>query len=329
MTSEKTIQTDKQIDENGNEDLKTTQELEVLLLNSTEKKKTIQIINSYSTSQVNNHSYHKGDYLFIHLTPSKKGLSGDIIELKRDHLLVILTSILVALLIIVSGKFGILTFLSFIVNTLVMVGLLSWYRVINSNFLLLLFALALPLMVVIALSSVNGWSLKVKIASVATILGSVLTFLIGFIVISLLHNKGLHYEEMELVTRPPHVLFLSSLLVGSVGAVMDVAMTITSSLMELMDTNPTTTTEDIERVGQKIGGDIMGPMTNIMFFSYLSGAIPLVLIFLRNGMSFGYTFSIVLSLEIARALVGSIGIILAVPLSVKTTQFFLKRGTAK
>jgi uncharacterized membrane protein len=69
----------------------------------------------------------------------------------------------------------------------------------------------------------------------------------------------------------------------------------------------------------------MGPMTNIMFFSYLSGSIPLVLIFLRNGMSFGYTFSIVLSLEFARALVGSIGIILAVPISIKVTQSLLTK----
>ena len=105
-------------------------------------------------------------------------------------------------------------------------------------------------------------------------------------------------------------------------------MTITTSLIELIETNPQIKQSDIKTVGQKIGEDIMGPMTNIMFFSYLSGAIPLVLIFLRNGMSFGYTFSIVLSLEIARALVGSIGIILAVPLSIKTTLFFIKKGAS-
>jgi uncharacterized membrane protein len=180
-------------------------------------------------------------------------------------------------------------------------------------------------MIALTLTLVNGWTLKTKITTVSTIIGSGITFLLGWIVISLFNHQGLHYEEMELVTRPPHVLFMSSLLIGSIGAVMDVSMTIVSSLLEVAHNNQSISLEDLKKAGQRIGEDIMGPMTNIMFFSYLSGSIPLVLIFLRNGMSFGYTFSIVLSLEFARALVGSIGIILAVPISIKVTQSLLTK----
>ncbi len=183
----------------------------------------------------------------------------------------------------------------------------------------------LPIMIALTLTLVNGWTLKTKITTVSTIIGSGITFLLGWIVISLFNHQGLHYEEMELVTRPPHVLFMSSLLIGSVGAVMDVSMTIVSSLLEVAHNNQSISPKDLKKAGQRIGEDIMGPMTNIMFFSYLSGSIPLVLIFLRNGMSFGYTFSIVLSLEFARALVGSIGIILAVPISIKVTQSLLTK----
>ena len=106
---------------------------------------------------------------------------------------------------------------------------------------------------------------------------------------------------------------------------MDVSMTIISSLLEVSQNNPNLSNASLKKAGQRIGEDIMGPMTNIMFFSYLSGSIPLVLIFLRNGMSFGYTFSIVLSLELARALVGSIGIILAIPISIKVTELALNK----
>ncbi|NKC60485.1 YibE/F family protein [Vagococcus fluvialis] len=325
ITSVKQIDSAEQLDENGNTDTKTTQELQIQVLNNTYKDKSFILINEFTTSQINNHAYHKNDYVFIHVTETNKALSGNIIELKRDHFLIILIGIFVNLLILVTGKFGLLTFLSFIINGSLISGLLVLYRFTSSQLLVWLFMFTLPIMIALTLTLVNGWTLKTKITTVSTIIGSGITFLLGWIVISLFNHQGLHYEEMELVTRPPHVLFMSSLLIGSVGAVMDVSMTIVSSLLEVAHNNQSISPEDLKKAGQRIGEDIMGPMTNIMFFSYLSGSIPLVLIFLRNGMSFGYTFSIVLSLEFARALVGSIGIILAVPISIKVTQSLLTK----
>lgn len=325
VISEKTISKDEHLDEHGNKDAQTQQELEIRLLNSTYQGEIVHINNSYTFSQVKDHQYHQNDYVFLHVTKENNQFSGNIIELKRDHFLILLISTLIMLLILVSGKSGLLTFLSFIINGVMLAGLLVWYRSINSNLLLILLIGALPVIVTTTLIIANGWNIKTKIATLSTIIGSIITFLLGFIVIELLHHQGLHYEEMELVTRPPHVLFLSSLLIGCVGAVMDVSITIVASLFELIETKEEVTLLELEKTGKQIGEDIMGPMTNIMFFSYLSGAIPLVLIFLRNGMSFSYTFSIILSLEIARALVGSIGIILAVPISIKTTHYFLKK----
>lgn len=325
ITSVKQIDSAEQLDENGNTDTKTTQELQIQVLNNTYKDKSFILINEFTTSQINNHAYHENDYVFIHVTETNNALSGNIIELKRDHFLIILIGIFVILLILVTGKFGLLTFLSFIINGSLITGLLVLYRFTSSQLLVWLFMFTLPIMIALTLTLVNGWTLKTKITTVSTIIGSGITFLLGWIVISLFNHQGLHYEEMELVTRPPHVLFMSSLLIGSVGAVMDVSMTIVSSLLEVAHNNQSISPEDLKKAGQRIGEDIMGPMTNIMFFSYLSGSIPLVLIFLRNGMSFGYTFSIVLSLEFARALVGSIGIILAVPISIKVTQSLLTK----
>ena len=325
VTQTKKISEEIIMDENGNQDKKNIQSLEIEILNHHYKGEQFTLINEFTHSQVNNHAYHPNDYLFVQVSPDKNQLTGHIIELKRDSYLILLVSLLVSLLILVSGNFGLLTFASFILNACLLAILLIIYRDNNNQLLLLLFSLSLPLMVILSLTLVNGWQLKTKITTVTTILGSSLTFFIGWLVISILSHQGLHYEEMELITRPPHILFLSSLLIGSVGAVMDVSMTIVSSLIEIDHNKHSISMEELNNAGKSIGQDIMGPMTNIMFFSYLSGAIPLILIFLRNGMSFSYTFSIVLSLEIARALVGSIGILLAVPLSIKTTQFFMRK----
>nr|WP_237301612.1 YibE/F family protein [Vagococcus penaei] len=145
----------------------------------------------------------------------------------------------------------------------------------------------------------------------------------GYLVITLLGHQGLHYEQMELITRPPQIIFLSSLLIGCLGGVMDIAVTITAALTEVKKHQPKISKAQLIQAGKSIGQEITGPMTNIMIFSYLSGAIPLIIIFLKNKMSFNYTFSIVLSLELARALVGSIGIVLAVPLTIYLASYWL------
>lgn len=54
----------------------------------------------------------------------------------------------------------------------------------------------------------------------------------------------------------------------------------------------------------EIGKDIMGAMTNILFFAYISGSIPMMLLYLKNDSPIGFTLSMNISLEIARALAG-------------------------
>lgn len=326
IISEEIISTSKEIDEHHNTDSLTEQLLTVQLLNSKDKGKKIQIRNNYSYSQVKNHDFHKKEIVFLHLSKNNGTLSANIVELKRDSSLIILGAFLISLLILFNGSHGFKIIISFLMNASILTFLFIIYRHSNSHLLLLFFLLAIPLLVTFTFIITNGWNTKTKIAIVSTLTGSLMTFVIGYLVITALSHQGLHYEEMELVTRPPHILFLSSLLVGSVGAVMDVSMTIISSLMELVKIKKDLSIKEIHAFGKKIGEDIMGPMINIMFFSYLSGAIPLILIFLRNEMSLSYTFSIVLSLEFARALVGSIGIMLAIPISIRTTCFFLKKG---
>ncbi|MGX7024740.1 YibE/F family protein [Vagococcus hydrophili] len=325
IVSIKNISTVENLDEHGNHDVISEDQLNIHILNSAYKNKEISLINTYSSSKAKNQSYHKNEYVFLHLTKESENLTGNIIDLKRDHYLILLITLFLALLIIFNGGYGLRVLSSFILNGSFFILLFSLYKQMDSHSLLLLFVLFIPLLVSCSFLLTNGWNTKSKVAILSTLIGSLITFLLGFIVIELLNHQGLHYEEMELITRPPHILFLSSLLIGCVGAVMDVSMTIISALFELKETQKNISLKELARSGNNIGHDIMGPMINIMFFSYLSGSIPLILIFLRNEMAFNYTFSIVLSLEMARALVGSIGILLAIPISIKVTSFFLRK----
>ena len=81
--------------------------------------------------------------------------------------------------------------------------------------------------------------------------------------------------------------------------------------------------------GMEIGKDIMGTMTNILFFAYISGSIPMLILYFKNASPLGYTLSMNLSLEVARALAGGIGIVLTIPIGLYTTIFFINRKKAK
>ena len=81
--------------------------------------------------------------------------------------------------------------------------------------------------------------------------------------------------------------------------------------------------------GLEIGKDIMGTMTNILFFAYISGSIPMLILYLKNASPLGFTLSMNLSLELARALAGGIGIVLTIPIGLYTSIFFINRKKAR
>ena len=73
----------------------------------------------------------------------------------------------------------------------------------------------------------------------------------------------------------------------------------------------------------------MGTMTSILFFAYISGTIPMLILYLKNGSPLAFTLSMNLSLELARALSGGLGIVLTIPIGLYISIFFVQRKKAK
>ena len=95
---------------------------------------------------------------------------------------------------------------------------------------------------------------------------------------------------------------------------MDVAITMSSSIFGLYEKDNHISTKALKKSGLEIGKDIMGTMTNILFFAYISGSIPVLILYIKNHTSLSFALSMNLSLELARALAGGIGIVLAIPM---------------
>ena len=115
------------------------------------------------------------------------------------------------------------------------------------------------------------------------------------------------------MTQVPRPLFVAEILLGSLGAVMDESSDIVATLFELKRIDPTVTRLQLFMSGRSIGKSIMGPLVNVLFLIFMADTFTNSLLYLKNGNSWGYTFSMNMSLGMVQSLISGIGIVLAVP----------------
>ena len=325
------IETTEVTDIYDNEDTLYTQEITAEIKNGSIKGEHIHLINTYSITGAYDHAYQVGNEVFVSIdkeTNEHQALTGDIADVKRDKYLVLTTWIFIFVLLIVGKKQGLFATVSLAVNIILLSHALDIYIATGFN-LLWICGITVVLFTVTSLLLVNGFNEKTYAAIIATLLGTFISLLITYIAMWLTSEQGLFYEEMQFLTRPYKLIFLAGLFIGSLGAVMDVAISISSALYELYQKNNDISDEALKASGIDIGKDIMGTMTNILFFAYVSGSIPMLILYLKNASPLGFTLSINLSLELARALAGGIGIVITIPIGLYTSIYFIHRKNAK
>ncbi|MGU3372707.1 YibE/F family protein [Bacillus mycoides] len=319
-------------DRNNNLDKIYTQSIVAQLKNGKEKGQLIHLVNEYSLSGGYDQEYHVGNELFVSIhkgTEKSVKITGDITDVKRDKYVLISGWIFVFVLIFIGKRQGFFSIISLAINVVLLSYALDVYlHTLNSN-LLLICGVSVILIIFISLLLTNGFNEKTFAAIFSTILGTFISLLITYLIIWLTDEKGLRYEEMQFLTRPYKEVFMAGVLIGSLGAVMDVAITMSSSIFGLYEENNNISMKALKTSGMDIGKDIMGSMTNILFFAYISGSIPIIILFLKNASPLGYTLSINLSLELTRALAGGIGIALTIPIGLYTTIYFINRKKAR
>lgn len=175
-----------------------------------------------------------------------------------------------------------------------------------------------------SLTILNGWNKKTLCAIVGNsggILASgVLAFFINraFNISGILDSDYLFLTMLEggvSINLP--ALIWGGILIGSVGAIMDVAMSISSAMQELSEQMFEPTFKKLVVSGMNIGKDAIGTMTNTLILAYVGGSMATILLFAAYTQDFVILLNYeMLLVEIIQAIVGSIGILLAVPITV-------------
>ncbi|GAF18324.1 hypothetical protein JCM19046_2893 [Bacillus sp. JCM 19046] len=316
------------VDTFQNEDVLYEQRLLGEILNGDYEGRQIELTNSFSASGGFDLEFREGNELFVSVyadSVEEDVLNGTINDVKRDHYLVAVGWLFLFVLVAVGNRQGLYSALSLGVNGLILFFALDVYMQTSNSWLLPIAGVSAVLFTIVTLLLVNGANRKTYTAILVTLIVTAITMLLAFLVIRAFDGEGLRFEEMQFLTRPYELVFLAGLLIGSLGAVMDVAITMSASVFGMFEEDKKIDMKTLKQSGLEIGRDVMGTMTNIMFFAYVSGSIPALLLYFRNHSPLDFMLSMNLSLEIARALVGGIGIVLAIPIGLYVSLFFVKR----
>ena len=300
------------------------QELKAIILNGSDKGKTITINNEYHQGQAYDQKYNINDEIFISLNKKDNKIKNAHIEgYKRDKYIVILITSFILVIILVGHIKGFLSIISVILNIIIF----NCFIYLNTK------GISLPLLSfigaiifsIISLTLVSGINKKTLSAIISSIGGLLATMLITLIVINITKYEGIRFEQMDLLTRPYEGIYISEIILGGLGAIMDISISISSALNELIEKNNKITIKALTKSGIAIGKDIMSTMINVLFFTYICGIIPNLTIYFRNGVEINSLISEYISLEMSRALIGAIGITITIPIAIGITILIYKR----
>lgn len=232
-----------------------------------------------------------------------------------------LALIFAALLVIIGRKKGVMALVG-LVYTLACIWFIQVPMILRGAEPVLVSVIIVALTTAASLLFLTGLSRKTLCAVLGCVCGVGVAGIFAAVSGSISQLNGFNLPEAEdLVLRSTQDtvrisgLLVSGILVASLGAVMDVAMSIASSCWELRQLNPALPKADIFRSGMNIGRDAMGTMANTLILAFAGASLNTLLLFRIYGYPAIQLFnSDAIAVELIRGLAGSIGIILTVPL---------------
>ncbi len=172
-------------------------------------------------------------------------------------------------------------------------------------------------------SIISGFNVKALCAGIGCICGVLCSGLIVLIMDKFLNMTGMLEEEsvylIQLYPENPinlKAIIFAMIIIGALGAVMDVSMSISSSLYELKLKSPDIAPKELMKSGFTIGRDMMGTMANTLVLAYIGSSLTGVLLLVSYNASLEQVINKeMIVAEILQALAGSLGMLLTLPLT--------------
>ncbi|OEH86894.1 hypothetical protein BHU72_01120 [Desulfuribacillus stibiiarsenatis] len=307
------------------------QRFEVEILDGTYKGKIIESENMMFGNPAYDLWVKEGDRILMFLEEQDGVMQAHMMDFIRDRYIYLLVAAFILLLILIGRMQG--------VKSVITLGLTV--LIIGKVMLPLLFQgyspVPLALITGLAVSTITflivcGFTKKTLAASLGTLGGLTTAALLSIFISSLANLKGLSGEEAQMLLYIPQEitfnfrgLLLAGIIIGALGAVMDVSISIASAMEEIHKKSMNLSFKELINSGMNVGKDIMGTMSNTLILAYTGASIPLFLLLMAYEQPFIKLMNMdFLATELVRALSGSIGLIFAIPITAIISGFLLR-----
>jgi uncharacterized membrane protein len=263
-----------------------------------------------------------GDQVIINVSRGPENILSarflDFVRL-RPVLLLLLTFIIFSVLI--SGWKGVRGLIGMAISILV----ITYYiipQIIQGRDPVLVSVTGAFFLLAVSLYLVYGWSLKTHSAVLGTLLSLVLTALLANYFVNLTRLTGFGSEEALFLMQQSTIeinmqgLVLGGMLIGALGVLDDLVITQSSVVFELYMLNPKLSLRELYRRAMRVGQDHVAATVNTLVLAYAGAALPMFLLFYLSGEQLQNLINLeYVAEEIVRTMVGSLGLIAAVPLT--------------
>ena len=295
------------------------------------KGQQIKTINQLLGRELTDRYVMLGDKALFMLDIRKgKILGAKIVDYHRQSRHLFLFIIFAGLLILVSGYIGIKAFVSFVFTVVIILKFLFTFILAGYDPLLVCFAVALicGIMTLLLIGGFTGRTLAATIAFVIGIMFSAgLTVFAGYG----MYLRGITYEGGVFLLQSGYPgldltkILLGSIVLGASGAMVDVAISVATSVKEVASANPMLGIRRLILAGFEVGRAELGTMTTTLLLAYMSVNIFLIMIFTANETSLPRVLNItIVSHEILRIVAGSIGMVIIAPITAIVAGFLYR-----
>lgn len=249
-------------------------------------------------------------------------LNVQIFSYSRDWIIYTLVGGFILVLLIVGRRKGLFALLS-LIFVLILIRYFMIPIVLKGYSPILGALLTAGVTTVCNIILVSGANRKAWAAISGILAGLIMATILSMSFGKLMHLSGVNMEHAEEIMRlaqdskllVKEVLF-AGIIIASLGAIMDVGMSIASAIFEVHTASPKLSLLDLYRSGMNVGRDVMGTMTNTLILAYAGSSLSTLMLFYMYNFSYQRLINIdTLGIEILQGLAGSVGLILTVPIT--------------
>jgi uncharacterized membrane protein len=272
------------------------------------------------TSDIGASTFEIGDRVFLGFTEGEDG-SKTYNYYDRDRLWVLgLVGLVFAAAVIGLGR---LRGVAALAGLVISLAVLFWFivpAVIAGRDAVAVAVVGGGLIVLIALYLAHGYTPLTHVAAIGAFTALALTAVLSWLAIALAKFTGFASEESFYLAGLENLeiggLLLAGIVLGAIGALDDVTVTQASAVWEVNRANPDLGRGELFASGLRVGRDHIASTVNTLLLAYAGAALPLLILFSLSGLPPGVVASSeVIAVEIVRTLVGSIGLVAAVPIT--------------